>query len=216
MYYSYKKTTIPFSFPATYNWFGSEDLESPILLLLHGYKQNAERIWRIAGKYIPSHFRVLATNAPFPIVDRKEDGSKFNVSFSWYFYDHPNNYFLIEREVAIEFIRGLWQALELSAPAVVVGYSQGGYISPLVGAALQAPKVIALASSVVEREDANKDDFEFHLIHGTQDEFVEHPGAKEKFEWYHQQNPKSHFTPLDTGHMLDEKFGLELKKVLAT
>lgn len=211
-YYPYQTTSVQFPFPATYDWFGAD--EGPVLVLLHGFKQDAHTIWKIASPYIPDRYRVLAVNATFPLPERQEEGG-YKVGYSWYFYDHPNRHFLVPRIVAADFVQSLWKSLGVDEKPTVVGYSQGGYIAPLVGAAIGAETVVALASSVVERDDANRDDFDYTLIHGRHDEFVEHLGAVEKFEWYKNQNPRSQFIPLDTGHRLDELIGAELKKVLS-
>src|SRR5690349_8872786 len=95
-----------------------------LILILHGYTLSGKFMYdRLIG-VCPEHAVVLAPNAPFPIPERKPDGS-FRAGFSWYFYNPAKDDYFIDMRVSIELLTGLVRKLGLAnLPIRIVGFSQ--------------------------------------------------------------------------------------------
>ncbi len=143
-----------------------------IILLLHGLGERGKRIFRKLSSYLPEDATVLAPNAPFPIERNREN--KLDFGHSWYFYDKFEKTYFINQDLAKFWLRDLVrQENPNNLPVTIIGFSQGGYLSPLVGYVIPETKLIIGIScefrTVLFHE---KVPYKMVAIHGEDDEIV--------------------------------------------
>jgi predicted esterase len=142
------------------------------VLLLHGYQESGERIFRRLESSIPPDLDVVAPNGPFPLPERVEEG--YRVGFSWYFYDDLKDEYFIDPEVAVVYLRNLIHDLGLArCPIRAIGFSQGGYLAPfLAGTDLHLKHVIGIGCRFLEDELPRMQGVRLDQIHGGRDDRV--------------------------------------------
>lgn len=155
---------------------------SEVILLLHGFQQTNQYIFGKLAASCPADAIVLAPNAPFPVPERKEDGSH-RAGFSWYFYNAQKDEYFIDMRVGIQLLAGLLKKLDLDRkPLRVVGFSQGGYLAPFFALTRsRATQVVGVAAEFLPeelREAAHASGapwpphFRVDTVHGELDDIV--------------------------------------------
>lgn len=166
-------------------------------LLLHGYGESSYHINKRMREVIPDHVAVLAPNGPYPIPQQTQSAKK--LGFAWYFYDREKDQYFIDFSIACSLIQKLIQSLNLEyLPLRIIGYSQGGYLTPFLALQLkQTFHAIGVNSST--RVDFIKKEFHFRFdqINGNEDEFVDPYIAKERFDKLKQFKNMGQFYLLD-------------------
>lgn len=166
---------------------GAQAEPRELILLLHGYAETGERMFRkIEGaltRELLDQALVIAPNAPFPMPHKTESG--YIATCSWYFYEPGASDYFIDMKPATEFLaRGIRAHGAWDLPKRIIGFSQGGFLAPIAASALthvrqfvgigceylvdEIPGV--LSHSVPYRVDA---------VHGALDEAVDPTRAAE-------------------------------------
>lgn len=122
--------------------FESNNLENfdRIVLLLHGYSESGEKIFKRLLKHLPENHLVIAPNGPFPLVDRfpletTKSSDKLLRGYAWYFYDQKENKYIVDYAIPVSFLNSLISKLNpAKVPVSLIGYSQGGYLAPFLAA----------------------------------------------------------------------------------
>jgi predicted esterase len=158
-----------------------------LVLLLHGFRQSGEYMMRKLGSRCPDDFAVLAPCAPYPLPERS-DGGELQLGFSWYFYNAAKDSYYIDMAVAVDYLAGLVEGLGLSGlPKRIAGFSQGGYIAPIVASRLGGvSQVIGLGSQFLSEEMTEHGivlppAFRCDSLHGEDDEIVKLSDARESY-----------------------------------
>lgn len=119
----------------------TNDVESfdHVYLLLHGYSESADLIYKRLGIHLEDKGLVVAVNGLFPLVDRfpleRKPNEKLLRGYAWYFYDPAHDHYLIDYDVPASALGSLLQQLNPDhKPVTLLGYSQGGYLAPFVAA----------------------------------------------------------------------------------
>lgn len=186
-----------------------------VILLLHGYGEKAQKIFKRLIEYLPKDSLVIAPNGPFPLPVKTEDGYK--LSFAWYFFDPIKDKFFIDYELPSELLKNFYQQLDLpNLPLTIIGYSQGGYLSPLVGAKIpQTNHVIGINCRFRYDKLENGINFKLDGIHGKLDEVVDPNRAKESFEILKKRGIKGNFYFIENeGHLLSEPIKEKIQELL--
>ena len=186
-----------------------------VILLLHGYGEKAQKIFKRLIGYLPEGSLVIAPNGPFPLPVKAEDSYK--ISFAWYFFDPIKDKFFIDYELPSELLKNFYQQLNLpNLPLTIIGYSQGGYLAPLVGEKIpQTSHVIGINCRF--RYDKLKEvpNFKLDGIHGKNDIVVDPSRALESFEILKKRGLRGNFYLLENeGHLLSEPFKEKIKELL--
>ncbi|MGI4993104.1 acyl-CoA thioester hydrolase/BAAT C-terminal domain-containing protein [Halobacteriovorax sp. GFR7] len=155
------------------------------LLVLHGFAQNNEQIKEnIVDKLSPQileSFRILIPNGVFPIP--KIRPKQITYRYSWYFYDHTRQKYYIDMSTPIEALGNFLKAKDIEFKDVtIVGYSQGGYLAPIMASNL--PGIHAsIAINANTRVDKLGENLNFkHLsIHNEGDPVVEFENSHNSF-----------------------------------
>ncbi len=184
----------------------TSDIATRNFLVLHGFYENAPIIKEKLFSLIPKNSNILIPNGCFPLPKRRSDG--WELFFSWYFYDEKKQEFYVEYDFPAGVLEKLCQQLLPSdLPLTIIGYSQGGYLSPFVAERIPScDKVLSLGCSY--RFELLKDSSHFKVegIHGAQDDKVD-PGNAEKSFHKLDKKIKGSFNLLnEVTHDLDSKF----------
>lgn len=184
-----------------------------LVLILHGFKLSGKIVYDKLASSCPADAAVLAPNGPFPLPERKEDGS-YRAGFSWYFYDPVKDVYFIDMRVAIELLTGLVRELGFEdLPKRVVGFSQGGYLAGLAALELKnVVQVVAVAASHLpeEIEEALRSKerswpqgMRMDSVHGAKDDVVSIEEARQAHEKLAARGVLGRFVVLaDEGHRL--------------
>jgi predicted esterase len=144
-----------------------------LVLLLHGYGESGERIYRKLEPSIAPELEVIAPNGPFPLPERLPEGG-YRLGFGWYFYDATKDEYFIDPELAAVYLRNLVQDLGLAGlPLRVIGFSQGGYLAPfLAGTDLRLRHVIGIGCRFLDDELPRLQNVRLDAVHGGDDDRV--------------------------------------------
>lgn len=145
---------------------------SEVILLLHGLGERGKRIFRKLISFMPENALILAPNGPFPIQRNKENRSDFG--FSWYFYDKFENSYFINQDLAKNWIRDLLNIENPNKlPVRIIGFSQGGYLAPVVANYIpEADLVIGLSCEFKSSFFIKKPHYALVAVHGEKDDVV--------------------------------------------
>src|ERR1700733_6059654 len=143
------RSSVKIQLPFQYNFLDKEDA-SEVILLMHGYSQSAQSFLHKLKKALPLSAKIIAANGPFPVPER--DGDSFKVGFSWYFYDFKADQYYIDMKPAVEMWKSIVKETKSeNLPKRIIGYSQGGYLSPFVARELKGVhQVIGLSCQFLD------------------------------------------------------------------
>lgn len=184
-----------------------------VILALHGYQQSGEFFYKRLEKHLDlSKTLVICPNGPFLLPTKKNNA--WIDTYSWYFFDPLKKSFYINYEPSAKLVSQLLDQINvLKKDVTLIGYSQGGYLSPKV--AQYNPsirKVIGMACIFRGERFELKEDCSYFQIHGTKDDVVSLDEAKEEFD---QLNlPQVNFSTIDADHLLTSNFFEKLKTYL--
>lgn len=196
-------------------------LESPaeakeLLILLHGYSLGGNSIHSWLKAVLPKDAAVFAPNAPYPIPERVN--GKYRVGFSWYFYDSSTDEYLIDEQNSIRLIVGAVEKLGLKGlPIRVIGYSQGGYLAPLVASALGSVKqVIGISCRFHEEEVKGVPEFRLDAVHGEKDDVVDFEPSRASHRALVARGARGeYFSDPEAGHRMSQAMIALVARALA-
>lgn len=209
----YFRQEIPVTLPFDFIYKHGASTCKKLYVLLHGYEENAQRIFDKISPVIPADAHVFAANGPFPIP-RKVEGN-YRIGFSWYFYDFAQKEYYIDMQVALKLLYKSVLDLNLQEHEItVIGFSQGGYLAPFLGLQfLNTKKVIGIGCEYLVGEFLQPMPFAISAIHGKKDSVVSIEAAQSSFVQI--KNNSGNFYALEnTEHRLDSDVLSALKKLL--
>lgn len=185
-----------------------------IVLLLHGLNERGKRIYRKLLPYLPKNAIVIAPNGPFPLP-RQKDG-RLSYGHAWYFYNKLEQCYFIDQTLAKNWLRDLvkYENPE-KLPVTIIGFSQGGYLAPLVGEEIpETNLVIGLAcefrTTLIKKIPA----FKMIAIHGTEDEIVRIEPAKKEIQTLNEQGHKIDFHSVSGTHEINSEMTKIIQNIL--
>jgi predicted esterase len=206
-----KSFNLPLTYPQDFYTNDLKDYDR-ILLALHGYQLNGEFIFKRLTRHLNlKSTLLLCPNAPFLVPIKK--GEDFHAGYSWYFFEPKTRNFYINYEpsakLMCEFVN---QNNPNKVPVDIIGYSQGGYLSPKIAELCsETEKVIGLSCIFRRNRFLIKENCEYIQIHGNKDQTVNYDEAKEEFE--HLGLDSNNFHKVATEHLLDTKLLEKLKEI---
>lgn len=143
-----------------------------VILLLHGLNERGKRIMRKLVSALPDDALILAPNGPFPIPRLKDN--RVTYGHSWYFFDKFEQKYFVNQDLAKHWLKEVVkQENPNKLPVTIIGFSQGGYLAPLVGEIIAETKlVIGLACEFRSNLIQTPLTFPLEAIHGKLDEIV--------------------------------------------
>jgi predicted esterase len=163
-----------------------------LALLMHGYGQSGAYMFHKLAAAIPEDFTVLAPNAPFPLyiwdAPFPSPGwreRKVRMGYTWYFYDSQSNEYFVDMEPSLQALTaGLKHLGVFDLPATVIGFSQGGYVSPFIAALMPDPRQVIGVSCDFLSDDfgEKKINFRADAIFGDSDKIANIEAGKSSHE----------------------------------
>jgi predicted esterase len=192
-------------------------VENPkeVYLLLHGLAERGKRIFRKLLPYLPEDALVIAPNGPFPLPRQKE--GRISYGHSWYFYDKYERTYFLNQDLAKYWLRDLLKTENpRSLPLTIIGFSQGGYLAPLVGEVIPETKlVIGLACEFRTTLIQSQLSFPLVAIHGDKDDIISIDSAKSEAEKLKEIGITTEFhTVANTTHEITSDMGKTVTVVL--
>jgi predicted esterase len=187
-----------------------------LILLLHGLGERGKRIYRKLLSSLPENALVLAPNAPFPIP-RKEGKNDFG--YSWYFYDKVAQEYFIRQDLAKFWLRDLVKLENPNRlPVTIVGFSQGGYLAPVVAQEIPECKlVVGLSCEFRTHLITKKPEFKLIALHGKNDSIVSPNSAKVQIESLEKKGISIDFHLIDdTAHEISANMAKHIQFILET
>ncbi len=118
---------------------------------------------------LPQDAAILSPNAPFPAPYKTDSG--YLEAYAWYFYLAKDNRFVIPPGPAIKALKKLIAKLGYDKlPITIIGFSQGGYLAPVVAKEMNVKHIIAVSADYLARYYSKDDKFKLDAIHGAKDE----------------------------------------------
>lgn len=192
-------------------------VENPkeVILLLHGLGERGKRIFRKLLPYLPQTALIIAPNAPFPIPRPNE--RRMDYGHSWYFYDKLEKKYFINQDLSKFWIRDL-VSLEnsQSLPVTIIGFSQGGYLSPQVAAEIPETKLV-IGLSCEFRSNLVEDFPRYKLIalHGKNDTVVPLENSLKEIDELQKRNIQTDFYLIeDCAHEINQTMGLKIESIM--
>lgn len=186
-----------------------------IILLLHGLDERGRRIYRKLLKYLPADSYVLAPNAPFPLPRQKSD--RVDYGYSWYFYDKFQQIYHVDQTLALSLLHNLLKEINgQELPLTIIGFSQGGYLAPLLGYQEKTTRhIIGIGCEFRTRFFPHSPAFTLDAVHGEADTIIPPDMAKKEIELLKEKNITVQWHPV-TGakHEISSDMGLTVQKIL--
>ena len=152
---------------------------SQVFLILHGYKQSGNYIDQEFASLLPDHSIIISPNGFFPQVKKTSTGYQLN--YVWYFFDPVSQQFFIDYDLPATFLGQVYQSLDLgNLPLTIIGYSQGGYLSPFAAKKIPQTKRIIMINCRL-RHDLLEGSIPFivDMIQGEEDDVVNAKSSQE-------------------------------------
>lgn len=188
-----------------------------VILLLHGLSERGKRIFRKLSPYLPDDALILAPNAPFPIARKSELGLSYG--FSWYFYDSQTGEYFLNQDMARDWLKELLKKYNPQKLALtIIGFSQGGYLAPLVGSDhTNTELVIGLGCEFRSTLITEKLHFPLMGLHGKDDDIVSAESSLKNFDMIKHLASESYWEAIpETKHEINKLMGSRVLTILET
>lgn len=186
-----------------------------IYLLLHGLGERGKRIFRKLSPILPADSIIIAPNGPFPL-ERKKEG-RIDYGHSWYFYDKLESRYFINQDLAKFWLRDLLLIENPNKlPVTIIGFSQGGYLAPLVGREIKETKLImGLACEFRTTLIHERPPFPMVGVHGEDDEIVTMKSALNEINLLNENGIEVDFVSVkNTRHEISSEMVSVIKNLL--
>lgn len=159
-----------------------------VVLLLHGLDERGLRIYRKLLRYLPEDSYVLAPDAPFPLPRMKSDRMDFG--YSWYFYDKFQKTYQVDQTLALSLLHSLLKEINpQELPLTIIGFSQGGYLAPLLGYQEKTTRhIIGIGCEFRTKFFPHPPTFTLDAVHGDADSIIPPNMAKNEIESLKEKN----------------------------
>jgi predicted esterase len=188
-----------------------------VILLLHGLNERGRRIFRRLLPYLPDNALVIAPNGPFPIPRVLEN--EYHYGFSWYFYDRFKKTYFINQDLARSWLVSLMGSKNpRRLPLTIIGFSQGGYLAPLIGGDLsETRKVIGIACEFKTTLIEAPVPFELHAVHGSGDTVITPESAMRELILLKEKGIHCHWHLVEeAAHEISSPVGETIRQILET
>lgn len=219
-----KTGTSTFNIDVPYKLIGSgPNTHKPLIIYLHGYKQNIEYFEKKLRKMLGLNAYHLFIQAPYPIYDTTRKLEVERWGRAWYLYDGKQKQFLKSMEKASVFIENVIDntIVDLDVSKVCIfGYSMGAYLGGYYALSRpdQLSELITVGGRIKTESFEGKRKKANHInvlaLHGSNDKSV-YPEPQQKcVKQLVKDGFNAEFRLVEAGHKLEDKFVNESVKWL--
>ncbi|EQC43824.1 alpha/beta hydrolase [Bacteriovorax sp. Seq25_V] len=209
-----KRILVPAESVVDFLEFGNPHAKK-LLLILHGYGQNAQEIYESLKDIITDEYHCIIPNGVFPMPKQRAD--KISYRFAWYFYNTIEQKYYIDFKYPCSVLSSFLARINPeNRLTTIVGYSQGGYLSPFLGQ-VYAPTRRVIGINCNYRYDMlnSQIDFDLFSIHSEGDPIVNFENSQSSFEMLRPLLLKGEFIALPTKtHDIDQEIRETLLRLL--
>ena len=195
-----------------------------LILMLHGYAETGARMLKKLAAALPGELQgsalTLAPNGPFLMPHRTEQG--YAATYSWYFYDPGTDEYAVDMRTSVEFLRRALESLGLAElPTRIIGFSQGGFLSPIAAAGLgQVRQFIGIGCEYLVDEIPGpipgSMPYRVDAVHGSLDEAVSLESARSSHRRLMELGVRGSFHCVDgSGHRIDDAIRSVVRQLLS-
>lgn len=209
------KTSFKIEVPYKLIETGSPDKEKPLIVYLHGFKQNIEHFEQLVDDMLSIEAYHLFIQGPYPLYDRKRQKKVEDWGRAWYLYDGEQDQFVRSLELASGFVQEVIDNIlnHISVSRVAIfGYSMGGYLAGYFALSRwkHVNELIVIGSriktEVFENRERNYDHLNVLALHGSEDESVKSDPQKRSCDQLSKWGAKVTFEELEESHVLSSLF----------
>lgn len=186
-----------------------------VILLLHGLHERGLRIFRKLIHNLPETALILAPNAPFPLPREREGRTEYG--YCWYFYDRVKKDYYLDQRLAVSWLMEFLNSKNIShLPLTIIGFSQGGYLAPLLGHALPQTKLV-IGLGCEFRDKLIHDNIHFPLVglHGSDDQIVSAQHSRSDAEKVRARGINVEWEEIpETSHQISDQMAVRVKTIL--
>lgn len=183
-----------------------EGASNKTIVLLHGYRQTNSWIYKKLIDSIPQDFTVICPNAPYLVPRRNPN--LMQKTYAWYFFNDNRTEYLVPIDDAVRIVG---EAIEQYSPKdneiYLVGFSQGGYLTPFIASNFKRTKKCILICARI-RTEILKSQYPFQVdsIHGAKDILVNIDRSKKCYqEFISNGNVGSFYEIEDLDHDINKE-----------
>lgn len=207
--------------PLTYEECGNLE-SSNLILVLHGYAQKKEHMKKIFNQYIEKEFHVVYVNGLFPLpskfpLETSQKGEDLITGYAWYFYDAQKDEYLVSYETPALALTDLINKKFHEKKINILGYSQGGYLSPFLAKYISKVETMILINCSIRHQFINsfKNVNELIQIQGKDDPIIDTELSLKRFNEFSEKfHLNSQYIMLEeTSHRINESI---IKAVIAS
>lgn len=191
------------------------EMPKEVILLLHGLNERGRRIYRKLLPYLPQDALIIAPNAPFPLPRQKEN--RVVLGYTWYFYDKFEREYFINQDMARSWLQAvLKQKNPEGLPLTIIGFSQGGYLAPLLGSDIPETKlVIGLGCEFRSQLITTGLSFPLEGLHGKNDQIIKPESSRAEINKLQERGITCNWSEVEeTAHEITPLMGLKVKEIL--
>lgn len=186
-----------------------------VILLLHGLNERGRRIYRKLLPYLPQDALIIAPNAPFPLPRQKEN--RVVLGYTWYFFDKFERQYFINQDMARSWLQAVLKEKNPDhLPLTIIGFSQGGYLAPLLGSDIPETKlVIGLGCEFRSQLINSPLNFPLEGLHGKNDSIVSPYSSEAEIIKLKERGFTCNWREVEeTAHEISPLMGMKVKEIL--
>lgn len=195
---------------------GNKDTQKPLILYLHGFKDNIElfrdRCSKILDKFEAYH---LFIRGPYPLYENRSQRKVKDWGASWYLYDGNQDQFLASLEKTSGLIDKVLEELKTTVDSkrfCLIGYSMGGYLAGYYALTrTRSVHDLIVAGARIKTEILNgKWELISHLnilaLHGKRDKLVDYQPQRNEIKRLIDADVNADFKLIDQKHIFNDEF----------
>ena len=219
------KTSFKIEVPYKLLETGPSGEKKPLIVYLHGYKQNIAYFKQKVSDLLSIEAYHLFIQAPYPIYDEKHKRKVPEWGRAWYLYDGEQRQFIRSLELASEFVQevidNILKQIDVNRLAVL-GYSMGGYLAGYF--ALSRWKHVndliviggRIKTEVFEDRKGSYDHMNVLALHGSEDDSVKIDPQKKSAKAMEEMGASVTFKEIAETHSLNSSYVTVAKDWLIT
>lgn len=193
------------------------DHSQDLVIFLHGFRESAITMAErsLGGEGLPCS--VLVPNGPFPTPLRDKATKRYEEAYSWYFLNPDREGLQVPPGPAVSYLSRLVEDLGFADHRkILVGFSQGAFLAPLLAPALTGvARIISLGGGFRVKDYEKSGVTAIDAIHGDADAVVPLAEARRSYDDIAPLRKEGRFVTVPgLGHDLNDEGRGHLRRML--